>query len=157
MEELTPVTCIEPLDPLHDCLGGLQKQTELLIESVLTAFQWERGCRNWQGNQPVSGLSTLGPTKASTMALIEIKGGALKKLIEVVSQGIGVAYKPSAIRNEADAEAYKMEKLARAEAAKTIIVGEARIELLERTRKRLDIRNPLEGEPRRTVRQSINI
>ncbi len=71
------------------------------------------------------------------MTLIKIEGKAIKKLIEVVSQGIGTLYKPRAIRKEADAEAYKNEALAKAEAKKTLIEGEAKIELVERARERL--------------------
>ncbi|UUW11213.1 hypothetical protein NLG42_10480 [Flavobacterium plurextorum] len=35
-------------------------------------------------------------------------GKPIEKLIDVISEGIGVLYKPRAIRKEADAEAYKI-------------------------------------------------
>ncbi len=61
----------------------------------------------------------------------------LTKLIEVVSDGIGTLYKPRAMRKEADAEAYRIEQLATANAKKELIEGEAKIQLLERAKKRL--------------------
>lgn len=61
----------------------------------------------------------------------------LTKLIGVVSGAIGTLYKPKAIRSEADAEAYKIEALAKAEAKKTLIEGDAKIELLARAKERL--------------------
>ena len=69
--------------------------------------------------------------------LIKIEGKALEKLISVVSKGIGTVYRPRAIRKEADAEAYRTEVLATANAKKELIEGEAKIELLERARSRL--------------------
>lgn len=42
-------------------------------------------------------------------------GGPLTKLIEVVSSGIGTLYRPRQIRNEADAEAYRIRALHAAE------------------------------------------
>ncbi len=70
-------------------------------------------------------------------SIIKIDTQAVTKLVEVVSSGIGTLYKPRAIRNEADAEAYKMEVLAKAEAKKTLIEGDAKIELIERAKQRL--------------------
>lgn len=61
----------------------------------------------------------------------------LTKLIEVVSNGIGTVFKPRVIRKKADAEAYRIEILAKAEAKKIMIEGDAKIELLERAKKRL--------------------
>lgn len=71
------------------------------------------------------------------MDLIKIEGKSVEKLIDVVSKGIGTLYKPRAIRKEADAEAYKAEVLAKAEAKRLIIEGEAKIELYERAKERL--------------------
>lgn len=52
-------------------------------------------------------------------------GKATEKLFEVVSKGLGVLYKPRAMRNEADAEAYKVVALAKAEAEAGIIKAES--------------------------------
>ena len=71
------------------------------------------------------------------MSIIKFESKAVAKLIEVVSEGIGTLYKPRAIRKEADAVAYKNETLAKAEAKKILIEGEAQIELIERAKKRL--------------------
>jgi len=62
---------------------------------------------------------------------------ALTKLVEVASKGIGTLYKPRAIRKEADAEAYKLEVIANAEAKKILIEGEAKLELLSRVQNRV--------------------
>lgn len=61
----------------------------------------------------------------------------LTKLVEVASKGIGTLYKPRAIRNEADAEAYKQEVIANVEAKKMLIEGEAKLELLSRVQNRV--------------------
>ncbi len=71
------------------------------------------------------------------MSIVKFDSKAITKLIEVVSSGIGVIYKPRAIRKEAEAEAYKSEILAKAEAKKILIEGDAKIELIERAQKRL--------------------
>jgi len=71
------------------------------------------------------------------MGIIKINDKSIAKLIDVVSKGIGRLYKPRAIRKEADAEAYRIEVLAIAEAKKTLIEGDARIELIQRTKERL--------------------
>lgn len=71
------------------------------------------------------------------MSIVKFDSKAIAKLIEVVSGGIGVIYKPRAIRKEAEAEAYKSEILAKAEAKKILIEGDAKIELIERAQKRL--------------------
>ena len=71
------------------------------------------------------------------MCLVKIEGKAIEKLIDVVSKGIGTIYKPRAIRKGAEAEAYKNEVLAKAQAKKTLIEGEAKIDLLERAKERL--------------------
>lgn len=70
------------------------------------------------------------------MSLIEFQGKPIEKLIETVSQGIGTLYKPRAIRKEADAEAYKIEKLEEANAKAAIIKSEADAEIVERARQR---------------------
>lgn len=61
----------------------------------------------------------------------------LTKLVEVASKGMGILYKPRAIRKEADAEAYKQVALANAEAKKILIEGEAKLELLSRVQNRV--------------------
>lgn len=70
-------------------------------------------------------------------ALINIGGKSIEKLIDVVSKGIGVIYKPRAIRKEAEAKAYETEILAKAEAKKIQIEGDAKIELYSRAKERL--------------------
>lgn len=61
----------------------------------------------------------------------------LTKFLDLIGKGIGTLYKPRAIRKEADAEAYKVERLAVAEAKKIMIEGEAKISILERAKQRL--------------------
>lgn len=61
----------------------------------------------------------------------------LTKLIEVVSGGIGTLYKPRQMRKEADADAYRLEVLAIAEAKKSLIQEDTKIELAERAKQRL--------------------
>lgn len=68
---------------------------------------------------------------------IDFGSKAIAKLIDVISKGIGTYYKPKAIRKEAEAEAYKIETIARAEAKATLIRGEAEIELLTRVKERI--------------------
>jgi hypothetical protein len=48
--------------------------------------------------------------------LINIDGKPIQKLIEVMSNAIGTLYKPNAIRKEADAEAYRIKTIGRAQA-----------------------------------------
>lgn len=50
------------------------------------------------------------------MSLITFKGKPLEKLVEVISQGIGTLHKPRSIRKEADANAYKINVIAKAKA-----------------------------------------
>ena len=45
----------------------------------------------------------------------------LTKLVEVVSKGIGTLYEPRSIRKKADAEAYKQEVIANADAKKCLL------------------------------------
>lgn len=71
------------------------------------------------------------------MTLVKIEGKSLEKLIDVVSKGIGTLYEPRSIRKKADAEAYKIEALAKAEAKHLLIEGEAKVELYERTKERV--------------------
>ncbi|WP_051054233.1 DUF2806 domain-containing protein [Fibrella aestuarina] len=68
---------------------------------------------------------------------MDIKLVPFDKFIEVVSNGIGTLYKPRAIRNEADAEAYKMEVLANAEARRKLILAGADDEIAKRAAQRL--------------------
>lgn len=70
------------------------------------------------------------------MAIIEFKGTPIEKLIETVSQGIGTLYKPRAIRKEADAEAYRIEKLEEANAKAALIRDNVDAEIIERARQR---------------------
>jgi hypothetical protein len=68
---------------------------------------------------------------------IQVFGKPLEKLVETVSKGIGIRYKPTAIRNEADAKAYEIEKIAAAKAKALIIKADADSEIAERARQRL--------------------
>jgi hypothetical protein len=68
---------------------------------------------------------------------IQVFGKPIEKLIDVVSKGIGITYKPKAIRNEAEAKAFEIEKIAEAEAKAAIIKYEAESEIAERARQRL--------------------
>lgn len=68
---------------------------------------------------------------------IQIFGKPLEKLIDTVSKAIGVRYKPTAIRNEADAKAYEIEKIAEAKAKASIIKADADSEIAARARQRL--------------------
>jgi len=61
----------------------------------------------------------------------------LKKIIEVISSGIGTLYRPRQIRKEADANAYRKEQETIAEAKRIEIEGNAKIDLLERAKRRL--------------------
>jgi uncharacterized repeat protein (TIGR03899 family) len=71
------------------------------------------------------------------LALVEFKGKSLEKLVDVVSKGIGTIYEPRKIRKNADAEAYRSEVLAKAEATKMLIENDANFEVLERTKNRI--------------------
>ncbi|WP_184549186.1 DUF2806 domain-containing protein [Mucilaginibacter sp. FT3.2] len=61
----------------------------------------------------------------------------LAKLVEVVSAGIGTLYKPKAMRNEAEAKAYELEVMSRAEAKSSIIKLEVEQDIASRVRSRL--------------------
>lgn len=67
--------------------------------------------------------------------IVKIDGKPLEKLIETVSAGIGCLYKPRSIRKQADAEAYKLEMLANAEAKANIIKNDT--DFTERIKQRL--------------------
>jgi hypothetical protein len=69
--------------------------------------------------------------------IVMLEGKPIKKLIGVVSDAIGTLYKPRAIRNEADAEAYKIGTIAEAQAKATLIQDDAELELIERAKRRL--------------------
>ena len=49
-------------------------------------------------------------------ALIKIDGKCIEKLIDVVSKGIGTMYRPRRMRNEADAKAYEIKVVGKAQA-----------------------------------------
>ena len=57
--------------------------------------------------------------KGTSNSLIKLDGKAIEKLIEVISQGIGTLYKPTAIRREAKARAFEIEVLEKAKAKAT--------------------------------------
>ena len=48
----------------------------------------------------------MGTSATGSLVIINIDGKPLEKLIEVVSNGIGILYRPRKIRKEADAQAY---------------------------------------------------
>ncbi|MTH16626.1 DUF2806 domain-containing protein [Flavobacterium sp. LC2016-01] len=54
--------------------------------------------------------------EGSNFSLVKIEGKPLEKLIEVIGQGIGTLYRPTAIRKEAKAKAFEIEVLAKAQA-----------------------------------------
>jgi hypothetical protein len=68
--------------------------------------------------------------------IIKIDGKPIEKLISTVSSAIGTLYKPRAMRNEADAEAYKIEKLEEAKSKGLILKAEAEFEILARAKER---------------------
>lgn len=68
---------------------------------------------------------------------VQVFGKPLERLIDTVSKGIGIRYKPKAIRNEADAEAYKIEVIAGAKAKASLIKADADNEIADRARQRL--------------------
>lgn len=69
--------------------------------------------------------------------LIKIEGKPLEKLIDVISKGIGTLYKPRAIRNEADAESYKIEVIERAKSKALAEGKEIEANSLERMQERI--------------------
>jgi hypothetical protein len=72
-----------------------------------------------------------------SMPNIQVFGKQLEKLIETVGKGIGVLYKPKAIRNEADAEAYKIEAIAKAKVKASMIKADVDNLIVERAKQRL--------------------
>ncbi|WP_405569050.1 DUF2806 domain-containing protein [Winogradskyella sp. Asnod2-B02-A] len=70
------------------------------------------------------------------MAIIKFSGTPIEKLIETVSQGIGILYEPKRIRKKADAEAYRLEKLEEAKAKGLILKSDAEFEIIERAKER---------------------
>jgi uncharacterized repeat protein (TIGR03899 family) len=69
--------------------------------------------------------------------IIKIDGKPLEKLIDVISKGIGTIYKPRAIRNEADSEAYKIELIERAKNKALAEGREIEAESIDRVQERL--------------------
>ena len=51
----------------------------------------------------------------SNFNLINVDGKPLEKLLDVISKGVGVLYKPKEIRRNADAKAYEVKVIAKAE------------------------------------------
>lgn len=74
--------------------------------------------------------------KSNNLSLVSL-GKPIDKLIDTVSKAVGTLYRPRAIRNEADAEAYKIEVVANAKAKASIIKSETENEIAERARQRL--------------------
>lgn len=58
----------------------------------------------------------------AAVTLIKLEGKPIEKLIDVISKGIGTIYKPTAMRKEAESEAYKIEIIERAK-SKAIAEG----------------------------------
>lgn len=69
--------------------------------------------------------------------LFKIEGKPLEKLIDVISKGIGKIYQPKAIRNEADAEAYKIKTIEKAKTEAYLDSKEDQIEFFERIENRI--------------------
>lgn len=70
-------------------------------------------------------------------SLVKFDGKPIEKLIGEVSKAIGTVYKPRAIRKEAEAEYFKIEAIAKANAQRAIIEYETETELIKRTKERL--------------------
>lgn len=73
----------------------------------------------------------------SELITIDLKSSSVEKIIDIASAAIGRAYKPFATRKEADAQAYKIEAIANAEAKALTTLGNAKIELMENAKARL--------------------
>lgn len=69
--------------------------------------------------------------------LIKFDGKPIEKLLDVVSNAIGTAYKPRAIRREADAKAYALKVISRAKAEALVESKEIEAEYYNRIEKRL--------------------
>lgn len=65
-----------------------------------------------------------------------ITGKPLEKLITLIGQAIGTVYEPRKIRKKAEAEAYRIEKLAEAKAKGLLITSEAELTVAERAHNR---------------------
>ena len=70
-------------------------------------------------------------------SLIKIEGNALEKLIDVVSLGIGTLYRPRQIRKEADAQAYAIRVIGKAQAEVETEARLIELETEERISKRI--------------------
>ena len=70
-------------------------------------------------------------------ALIKIEGKACEKLIDVVSQGIGTLYRPRQIKREADAQAYAIRVIGKAQAEVDADARIIEVETEERISRRL--------------------
>jgi hypothetical protein len=70
------------------------------------------------------------------MSVIEF-GKPLEKLIETVSAAIGVLYRPTAIRKEANAKAYEIVRIAEADARVAMIKYDSDLEIANRVNQRL--------------------
>lgn len=66
-----------------------------------------------------------------------LNGKPIEKLIDVISKGIGVLYKPIAIKKEAEAEAYKIEIIERAKLKAQLEGKELEVETLTRIENRI--------------------
>jgi hypothetical protein len=71
------------------------------------------------------------------LSLIKIDGKPLEKLIDVISKAVGTFYKPTAIKREADAEAYKIEVIERAKSKAYAEGKEIEANTIERIEERL--------------------
>ncbi|WP_406824126.1 DUF2806 domain-containing protein [Pedobacter sp. KACC 23697] len=66
-----------------------------------------------------------------------ITGKPLEKLITLIGEGIGSLYEPTKIRRKADAEAYRIEKMAEAKAKGLIISSKAELTIAEKAHNRI--------------------
>lgn len=71
------------------------------------------------------------------MDILKSASKPIEKLIETVSQGIGILYEPQRIRRKADAEAYRIEKIEEAKAKGLILRANAKLEITERAQERV--------------------
>lgn len=73
------------------------------------------------------------------MSLIKFNGKPIEKLIETVSQAIGILYEPVRIKKLANAEAYRFEKMEEAKSKGLILLADTENELLSRAQQRLTL------------------
>jgi hypothetical protein len=78
----------------------------------------------------------MGEEGSNNFSLVSL-GKPIEKLIDTVSKAVGTLYRPRAIRNEADAEAYKIEVIANAKAKASIVKSDTDSDIVERARQRL--------------------